>query len=209
MLRVDIRKHAVHVYGSLSRVFASRLQSGWAPCLQMEVQTKQYGCGMLGAHTKPPSQGIQAGLRALPSVPIVAPSPARVTTTPCGYGMLTVIRTGPPSQGIQTRCRVLPSVLMVSYLPVEVETPRYGYGIAVSGEHKTTLTGHQGSVNSVAFSPDSTTLASGGGGGRVLLWDVASGYGHQSPLTGHTPPCRRLRSVLMALPSQVEAGMAQ
>ena len=40
-----------------------------------------------------------------------------------------------------------------------------------------TLTGHAGSgwVNSVAFSPDSKTLASGSIDGKVRLWDVSSG----------------------------------
>jgi len=38
-----------------------------------------------------------------------------------------------------------------------------------------TLTGHGGSVNSAAFSPDGKRLASGGDGQRVKLWDVKTG----------------------------------
>ena len=44
-----------------------------------------------------------------------------------------------------------------------------------SGQEKATLQGHMGSVNSVAFSPDGTTLASGTLEGTVVVWDVASG----------------------------------
>ncbi|HJY79653.1 MAG TPA: hypothetical protein VKK81_01010, partial [Candidatus Binatia bacterium] len=54
------------------------------------------------------------------------------------------------------------------------------------------LTGHSGTVQSVAFSPDGKTLASGGCGDssceedKILLWDVASRQPLSPPLTGHT-----------------------
>jgi len=49
-----------------------------------------------------------------------------------------------------------------------------------------TLTGHTNYVNSVAFSPDGKTLASGSDDGTVRLWDVASRQPVGGPLTGHT-----------------------
>ena len=48
------------------------------------------------------------------------------------------------------------------------------------------LTGHTDWVDSVAFSPDGKTLASGSADGTVRLWDVATGRAVGSPLTGHT-----------------------
>ncbi|MGB0389330.1 MAG: WD40 repeat domain-containing protein, partial [Ardenticatenaceae bacterium] len=48
-----------------------------------------------------------------------------------------------------------------------------------------TLTGHTSSVESVAFSPDGQTLASGSSDNRVRLWRVADGQ-LTSTLTGHT-----------------------
>ena len=48
-----------------------------------------------------------------------------------------------------------------------------------------TLTGHTGQVNSVAFSPDGGTLASGSYDNTIRLWDGVTGA-HKNTLTGHT-----------------------
>jgi len=50
------------------------------------------------------------------------------------------------------------------------------------------LVGHGGFVQAVAFSPDGSTLATGGGGGgdyAIRLWDIASGEQIGEPLEGH------------------------
>jgi|GEM_PF-1297353 len=54
-----------------------------------------------------------------------------------------------------------------------------------SPEYLRTLTGHISMVNSVAFSPDGTTLASGSWDTTIKLWNVATG-GLLRTLTGHT-----------------------
>ena len=59
--------------------------------------------------------------------------------------------------------------------------------------HYATLTGHKGWVQSVSFSPDGQTLASGSSSGGTLdslvgiihIWDVGTGK-HLRTLTGHT-----------------------
>ena len=43
---------------------------------------------------------------------------------------------------------------------------------AATGQHKATLAGHTGRVNSLSFSPDGRTLASGSFDGTVLLWEL-------------------------------------
>ena len=51
-------------------------------------------------------------------------------------------------------------------------------------QQKASLTGHTWNVNSVAFSPDGQTLASGSGHDTVKLWDVDTGQ-EKASLTGH------------------------
>ena len=46
---------------------------------------------------------------------------------------------------------------------------------AQTGAHKTTLSGHTQEVNSIAYSPDGSIIASGSKDGMVRLWDVATG----------------------------------
>ena len=45
---------------------------------------------------------------------------------------------------------------------------------ADTGELRTTLSGHQGTVRALDFSPDGSQLASGGSDGRAILWDHIS-----------------------------------
>lgn len=52
------------------------------------------------------------------------------------------------------------------------------------------LTGHARNVNSVAFSPDGGTLASGSSDKTIRLWDVRTRRRLGPPLTGHTDAVR-------------------
>ncbi|CAD8215584.1 unnamed protein product [Paramecium octaurelia] len=54
-----------------------------------------------------------------------------------------------------------------------------------TGQQKAKLDGHSNCVNSICYSPDGTTLASGSYDKSILLWDVKTGY-QKTKLDGHS-----------------------
>ena len=57
--------------------------------------------------------------------------------------------------------------------------------VRATGTHLKTLPRGHVRTNSISYSPNGKTIASGGGGGFVQLWDVATGT-HLKALVGHT-----------------------
>jgi WD40 repeat protein len=59
------------------------------------------------------------------------------------------------------------------------------WDVAVRQPLGSALTGHQGPVSSLAFSPDGQTLVSGSEDRTLIVWDVATGRSIEQPFAGH------------------------
>ncbi|KAK4697792.1 COMPASS component SWD3, partial [Lecanoromycetidae sp. Uapishka_2] len=55
-----------------------------------------------------------------------------------------------------------------------------------TGNHLHTLEGHLAGISTIAWSPDSKTLASGSDDKSIRLWDVSTGKTHPHPLQAHS-----------------------
>ncbi|MFF5113517.1 WD40 repeat domain-containing serine/threonine protein kinase [Streptosporangium sp. NPDC000509] len=87
------------------------------------------------------------------------------------------------------RRRLLPVVAVAGALLATAAVVAYLLWPA-TGPRKVTalaqLRGHTETVNTVAFSPDGETLATGGGDGAVILWDARTRRPIGEPMKGHT-----------------------
>ena len=109
-----------------------------------------------------------------------------------GYGIQTWdVRTGNSLQTFGEEHS--PPILCAAFSPdgLMLVSGSWDYKIrlrdARTGEHLQTLVGHSSEVNSIAFSPDGSTLASGGGyqDNSIRIWDSHTGE-HLQTLEGHT-----------------------
>ena len=110
-----------------------------------------------------------------PSVLMDALSPVTIGTVPSTCGTLTRATTSERSPGIRVHSVASHSARRAQRSLVGVMSERCGCGTLRLANICVRVTGHRRSVNSIAFSPDGTTLASGNGDSTVRLWNVLDG----------------------------------
>ena len=90
-----------------------------------------------------------------------------------------------PSDGGTSLSNLFRHKIIIWAVDTEGNVDGEGFSLLEISPHLiATLKGHTSSVRLVAFSPDGTTLASGGGSGTVILWDMSAlGLGGSSQAT--------------------------
>ncbi|CAD8215579.1 unnamed protein product [Paramecium octaurelia] len=108
-----------------------------------------------------------------------------VMISPSVYGMLRQDNKKPNQIVINMQFYQFVTLLMVLHQRLVVMISLFRLWDVKTGQQKAKLDGHQYAVNSICYSPDGTTLASGSDDKSIRLWDVKTGQ-QKAKLDGHS-----------------------
>lgn len=109
----------------------------------------------------------------LPTMIVSQPLAPTVAVNPPGQSLVPTVAVNPPSQPLAPTILTPP---LESPLPPAVLITPSGKAPGSPGTTLYTFSGHSGTVNAVAYSPDGTRIASGSNDGTVRIWNATKGH---------------------------------
>lgn len=181
-------RRVVHTAGLESGALAAVYLTGGSTRIPRVTAAVTTAVGMLPTTSGDPKLVVALG--ALTTPPAISPAPGPPASGPASAGP----REAPGGEGSRGRATASAAASGRGRTASDRSTPnaRITEGTAWAVRAAVTLTGHEDTVNDVAFSPDGRLLATASDDETVRIWDVSTGSA-RTTIVGHKDCVRGVR----------------